>query len=1248
MLKMTIDNEEVISKNNFTIKEEMLSASSTILNNCYPKTWEQDHDYTTRFYYPKDYSKMTLNKETYIAPESGSNITINGSATIQNVDTTKEMEYTLKGDTSQYTTTGKSLYGGFDFTKTTSGITYTYNINGTIGAKGTATGQALSMLSSEASNGRLITLEAGTYTISGGLSNITLELIDSNGNNLGATNSSQFYRTITITSSKQVFMRLNIANGTNVSSGVVVKAMLEKSSTPTTYEPYTGSLPSPSPDYPQEVQTATGRQEIDIVGKNLFDKDNLTSGFINTTNGSITTNANWQQSDYIKIIPSEKYTISNSISMAGAGYFEISKYDENKGWLSSTQYGTSGTKTYTYTNDSNTHYIKLGVYKLGTSTDDIQLEKSNSATTYEPYKGQSYEVNLGKNLAEDRTLKQGLWCNSTSISNNSSGWYVIEKCLPNTTYTISKKNTTGTIYVNFTNIYPTNGATTGQNNQGASGRDTLTFTTPNNANYIFIGLFAGSPTDTQKVECIEELQLERGSQATSYSEYFTPIELCKIGNYQDFIRKGTGKNLISSVGNKVGNTIYFNGSSSQTDYQFKAGTYTLSFVDTNTIQVYMGTSTTPSTKIGNNSPQTFTANEDFNIWLYRSGITLEELSNVQLEKGNQATLFEPYGYKDKWYIYKAIGKYTFTGDESWSITTNANYDYNLFSLSSPITYFVNYARISGNTTICNYFKGVNNGNGTAQAFSQGNNVCCFRYNTSDTYNNFYITNSETTANNFKTLIGNLKPSVYYVLSTPTTTEITNSELVGQLNGIELLSGINNITISSFNLPAIMDLHYNFVTERTDVDLIFSGIVKNTNDISLNPREPKYCSLEILDYKTLLSEGDTLDYVISNKTILEAIDMVVNSIASYGFELGNVNILNGNDIIGAYSTYNKTAYDVLQYLADISGAKWTCRQKDDNSMYIDFYDPTLMPQGKQIEYTNNWAEENNLIDLKFNYGTRDYRNKQIILSDEVIGDIDYTENFLADSFNTDFVVQNNIASISEILVNGLSKTFGTTNDKEIGIYADFYYTPGDNVVSSNEILESGNLIQITYKPIIKGREVVQNDNEINRLNTQLEVNGTIARYDTRNDETDSSKLLAIGETYLRYKGEAEITLTLKTFNNDLYEIGQMVYFNAPIQELAKNYMVKSKEINVIASGDDMFNIFYTYTLSSSFNAERQINWFDNQRNKTTGNIGEGEYVSRNVDISSTATIIWDNVTATEITGITGNNELDSPLDTPFNE
>jgi hypothetical protein len=64
----------------------------------------------------------------------------------------------------------------------------------------------------------------------------------------------------------------------------------------------------------------------------------------------------------------------------------------------------------------------------------------------------------------------------------------------------------------------------------------------------------------------------------------------------------------------------------------------------------------------------------------------------------------------------------------------------------------------------------------------------------------------------------------------------------------------------------------------DNELIFCGIVRNTGNISLNPREPKYCSLQILDFKDFLSNGETLDFVIVNKTIEEAINLIVETVS----------------------------------------------------------------------------------------------------------------------------------------------------------------------------------------------------------------------------------------------------------------------------------------------------------------------------------------------------------------------------------
>lgn len=53
----------------------------------------------------------------------------------------------------------------------------------------------------------------------------------------------------------------------------VIKAMLNTGSTALPWEPYTGGKPSPSPDYPQEIQSAgdDGNVAISVTGKNLLD-----------------------------------------------------------------------------------------------------------------------------------------------------------------------------------------------------------------------------------------------------------------------------------------------------------------------------------------------------------------------------------------------------------------------------------------------------------------------------------------------------------------------------------------------------------------------------------------------------------------------------------------------------------------------------------------------------------------------------------------------------------------------------------------------------------------------------------------------------------------------------------------------------------------------------------------------------------------------------------------------------------------
>ena len=302
----------------------------------------------------------------------------------------------------------------------------------------------------------------------------------------------------------------------------------------------------------------------------------------------------------------------------------------------------------------------------------------------------------------------------------------------------------------------------------------------------------------------------------------------------------------------------------------------------------------------------------------------------------------------------------------------------------------------------------------------------------------------------------------------------------------------------------------------DETLIFCGVVKNTGKISLNPREPHYVDLQILDFKTLLSEGETLNYVITNKTITQAIEQVIGTISDYGFQLGTINIRNPEDMINAYSTLNKTAYDVFQYIADITQSRWTTRMIDENMVAIDFIDPTLEARKSPIQYTKEYFTNNEIVDMSFSYSTNDYRNKQIMTSDEVYGNVIQTETKIADGYTQSFMCENKIGSITSITINGSPASFMTKAQQNLGYTADFVYTPGKDTFLSTSTESSGDIIVISYYPIVQGREIVLDSNEINRIATQTNRKGTISRYENRNDTTSSAELQKIGESYIKYK------------------------------------------------------------------------------------------------------------------------------------
>ena len=1250
MFKITIDNEEVITDKDFTIEEEMLNTPSVILNNVYPKEWETEKDYLN-FYHPNEYSKCKIYDEEITPASEGS--TVEGTDFSITYDDTKEFSLlSLKGETSQTTTTGKNLLANDLTTKTVNGITITKNSDGTYKVNGTATADVSEAICNNfiAMSGtwRMLGCPAGgsasTYMLSAyvGYWGAGSPNIDTgNGTN--------------ITYTGNVKVRFYIKSGTTCNN-LIFKPMLttDTSTTINNWERYTYGA-SPNPNYPQEVQTVSGRQEVEILGKNLFDTNNVLETDKNkrlNTSGGYYSETGYFVSNMIKIEPSTTYTISYTPT----ALTRICYYSSN----TTSSFISRNDNQQTFTTPSNAQYLMF--CNLMTEMNNIQLEKGNQATTYEAYKGQTYELDLGKNML---SLTNNQTITSAGITAQvQHGWIILNGTATatstirfpinstivyaNESYTLSANNTS---QVSGSGIILSVGNTadsyTQTNFSSVNAKRTFKKDSATTYNRLTISTASGTTYNNY----IIKPQLEKGTKATEYSDYKEPIELCKIGSHQDRILKNTGLNLYDKDAGNILNA-YFN--ASQTTIANNSAnrmiyipckpntTYTLSKIRSaqfnigytkelpaENVQVY-GINTSP-TFYNNNSWYYFTittpADAQYIVSrIYQTAqdttITLDQvLGTIQLEEGNTPSDYEPFG-SGNWYLYKAINKVVFTNTTSWY------YDSNNRRFSTTV---------SGSRTensrfpiYSNYFHYASSGGSNGVGFNYGGAIYLYNYDC-------------TSVATFQTWLGTHNTSVYYISEAPETTIIEDTDLLKQLDAISLLNGINYITVSSPNLVAPLKIHYNFNEEVINQELYFCGVVKNSGNISLNPREPHFQSLQVLSYKTFLSEGETLDFVIYEKTIREAIEQVVSAISDYGFIVGDINILNPDEIIGAYSTKDKSAYDVFQYIADITQSRWTTRMIDEDTIAIDFYDPTLMELGTTIDYTKEFFEENLIDNMFYSYGTNDYRNKQVMTSQQVYSNINQTQNIVANGYQTQFNTEQNIGKINSILVDNVSYSFATNTEKEMGVSADFYYSAGNNYIESASAIPVGRVITIDYLPIVEGRQIITNAYEIDRVANSTGVKGVVARYENRNDATTSTELQLIGQSYIKYKGTPEIILTVVS-RKDLWNVGQRVPFNAPIDELATEYMVRKKAVNRITTID---TIFYTYELTSSFNSETAVNYFDNQRAKANGNIGDGEYISRNIDIESQARIIFYDSSATVIT-TTGDNKLNCALEAPFVE
>lgn len=339
-----------------------------------------------------------------------------------------------------------------------------------------------------------------------------------------------------------------------------VGIQLEAGSEATSFEPYVGGVPAPNPDYPQLVQTVTGEQTVTVVGKNLLNLQPESSELqgvktVLNIDGTITVSgtcsAAWfdltRRSDRVAL-KAGTYTMSLTESHSDFG-ISFRGYDAVTGG-SYTDYNIGIGKssvTFTLTKDVLSGYIWASGTSNGRIIDatfGIQIEKSSSATTFDPYSKQTYEINLGKNLFDNTGWRQGQYNNGEWTDNLITRATTSLIPIEPTTYTISlNSESLDTSFINI-NYFDSsknwlgNRSTLGLPAFGNVSRE-QTFTLPRGAAYLAITI-RPYETDSGNIQGLTQsslLMLEKGSSKTDYAPYFTPIELCKLDTYQDYIWK---------------------------------------------------------------------------------------------------------------------------------------------------------------------------------------------------------------------------------------------------------------------------------------------------------------------------------------------------------------------------------------------------------------------------------------------------------------------------------------------------------------------------------------------------------------------------------------------------------------------------------------------------------------------------------------------------------------------------------------
>lgn len=277
-----------------------------------------------------------------------------GETHLADSDNGKIMNMMLYGKSEQFTTIGKNLLKIKDGTQTLRGVTVTAK-DGVVALKGTATesGWAVLTVDSFVLNGTYILSSNITANIRVLVANKSFKTVLEQGKSATLENAEASKVCFTITEGETY----DISN---------ILIQVEKGSVATSYEPYTGGIPSPNPSYPQEIKSVVnpivklsnedGTQFKTVTLPYTLNAIPVSSG------GNVTINGQQYVADYVDV---ERGKL---IKMCKEKVF-----DGTEKWRSESSYMVADISNFSYVNNNNHEhmtYLLCNKYKVSTTIDN--------------------------------------------------------------------------------------------------------------------------------------------------------------------------------------------------------------------------------------------------------------------------------------------------------------------------------------------------------------------------------------------------------------------------------------------------------------------------------------------------------------------------------------------------------------------------------------------------------------------------------------------------------------------------------------------------------------------------------------------------------------------------------------------------------------------------------------------------------------------------------------------------------------